>query len=157
MLVAGRYDEALAQLRETLEMNPRFAPAHNRLGWAYLGAGRHEEAIREFQKAIDLSGTDDPDLLLDLGFGCAIAGQRAEATRILARLKRQHERGLIPSGAIAVLYGALGERDKAFAWLEKAYEEHDPELTYITVGPRFEPLRHDARFPQLVHRIGLPQ
>ena len=157
LLVAGRYDEALAQLRETLEMNPRFAPAHNRLGWAYLGAGRHEEAIREFQKAIDLSGTDDPDLLLDLGFGCAIAGQRAEATRILARLKRQHERGLIPSGAIAVLYGALGERDKAFAWLEKAYEEHDPELTYITVGPRFEPLRHDARFQQLVHRIGLPQ
>jgi len=157
LLVAGRYDEALAQLRETLEMNPRFAPAHNRLGWAYLAEGRHEEAIREFQMAIDLSGTDDPDLLLDLGFGYAIADRRAEATRILARLKGQHERGLIPSGAIAILYGALGERDNAFAWLEKAYEERDPELTYIKVGPRFEPLRHDARFQKLVRRIGLPQ
>ena len=157
LLLAGRNDEALAQLRETLEMNPNFAPAHNRLGWAYLAAGKREEAIREFQKAIELSGSDDPDLLLDLGFAYAVVGKKYEATRILARLKRQHEDGLIPSGAIAVLYGALGDRNQAFAWLDKAYEEHDPELTYIKVGPRFEPLRQDARFQQLVKRIGLPE
>ena len=157
LLLDGRYDEAMAQLRETLQMDPHFAPAHNRLGWAYLATGQHEEAIREFQKAIELSGSDDPDLLLDLGFAYAVVGKRYEATRILARLKRQHEDGLIPSGAIAVLYGALGDRNQAFAWLDKAYEEHDPELTYIKVGPRFEPLRQDARFQQLLKRIGLPE
>jgi hypothetical protein len=72
-------------------------------------------------------------------------------------LKKQHERGLVPSGSIAILYGALGELDVAFAWLEKAYAERDPELTYIKIpGRRFEPLRHDPRFPAFVHRIGLP-
>jgi tetratricopeptide (TPR) repeat protein len=157
LLVAGRYDEALAQLRETLEMDPHFAPAHNRLGWAHLQMGQHDEAIQEFQKAMELSGTDDPDLLLDLGFAYAVVGRQDEAKKTLAKLKRQHERGLVPSGAIAVLYGALGERNQAFAWLDKAYEEHDPELTYIKVGPRFEPLRHDARFQQLVRRLGLPE
>ena len=155
LLVAGRYDEALAQLRETLEMDPHFAPAHNRLGWAHLQMGQHDEAIQEFRKAIELSGTDDPDLLLDLGFACAVVGKKDEARRILASLKRQHERGLVPSGAIAVLYGALGDRNKAFAWLEKAYDEHDPELTYIKVGPRFDPLRQDPRFQEVLHRIGL--
>src|SRR5207302_3940087 len=158
LLVAGRVDEALEQLRETLEMNSHFAPAHQTLGWAYLNMGKREEAIHEFQQALQLSGTDDTDWVLDLGFAYAAAGKRDEARRILDKLKKQHARGLVPSGSIAILYGALGELDQAFAWLEKAYEERDPELTYLKVpGRRFEPLRHDARFQQLVHRIGFPE
>ncbi len=156
LLLAGRYDEALAQLRDTLDMDPHFAPAHNRLGWAYLGKGQHEEAIREFRNAVELSGSGDPDFLLDLGFAYAVLGNRREATKILATLKLQHQHGLVPSGSLGVLYGALGERNQAFGWLDKAYAEHDPELTYIKVGPRYAPLRNDARFKELVHRIGLP-
>jgi len=157
LLVASRYDEALAQVQKTLELNPNFAPAHQTLGWAYLHGGKREEAILEFRKALQLSGTDDADLVLDLGFAYATAGNGPEARRILAKLKKLHERGLVPSGSIAILYGALGELNEAFAWLEKAYEERDPQLTYLTVpGRRFDPLRHDPRFQQLVHRIGLP-
>jgi TolB-like protein/DNA-binding winged helix-turn-helix (wHTH) protein/Flp pilus assembly protein TadD len=157
LLVAGRYDEALEQVQKTLELNPHFAPAHQTLGWAYLRSGKREEAIREFRKALELSGTDDSDLLLDLGFAYATAGNPQEARRILAKLKKLHERGLVPSGSIAILYGALGELNEAFTWLEKAYEERDPQLTYLKVpGRRFEPMRHDPRFQQLVHRIGLP-
>ncbi|MCU1271739.1 MAG: hypothetical protein JWN74_3033 [Acidobacteriaceae bacterium] len=157
LLVAGRVDEALQQLRETLEMNPHFAPAHQTLGWAYLNKGKHEEAIQEFQQALQLSGTDDKDIMLDLGFAYAAAGNREQARKILANLKELHQRGLVPSGSIAILYGALGELNQAFAWLDKAYDERDPELTYLKVpGRRFEPLRHDARYQQLVHRIGFP-
>jgi serine/threonine-protein kinase len=156
LLVAGRVDEALEQLQKTLEMNPHFAPAHQTLGWAYLNKGKHEEAIQEFQKAVELSGTDDSDLMVDLGFAYAAAGKREEARKILARLMKQHERGLVPPGSIAILYGALGELDEAFAWLEKAYEERDPELTYIKVPTRrFEPLRHDPRFRKMLLRMGL--
>jgi TolB-like protein/DNA-binding winged helix-turn-helix (wHTH) protein/Flp pilus assembly protein TadD len=158
LLVAGRVDEALKQLRETLEMNPHFAPAHQTLGWAYLNKGKHKEAIQEFQQALQLSGTDDKDIMLDLGFAYAAAGNREEARQILAKLKKLHEQGLVPSGSIGILYGALGDLNEAFAWLEKAYDERDPELTYLKVpGRRFEPLRHDARFQQLVHRVGLPE
>ncbi|MCU1296820.1 MAG: Adenylate cyclase [Acidobacteriaceae bacterium] len=157
LLVAGRVDEALKQLQETLEMDPHFAPGHQTLGWAYLNKGKHEEAIQEFQEALQLSGTDDTDLMLDLGFAYAAVGNREEARRILAKLKNLHDRGLVPSGSIGILYGALGELNEAFAWLEKAYEERDPELTYLKVpGRRFEPLRHDPRFQDLVHRVGLP-
>jgi TolB-like protein/DNA-binding winged helix-turn-helix (wHTH) protein/Flp pilus assembly protein TadD len=157
LLVAGRYDQALSQLRETLEMDSHFAPTHQTLGWAYLNRGRDQEAIQEFQQALQLSGNDDKDFLVDLGFAYAATGNRAEAQKILARLTKLHQQGLVPSGSIAILYGSLGELDKAFTWMDKAYKERDPELTYIKVpGRRFEPLRHDPRFQDLVRRMGLP-
>ncbi len=158
LLVAGRYDEALAQLRETLEMNPNFAPAHQTLGWAYLNTGKTREAIREFQQALQLSRSEDMDFMLDLGFAYAATGNREQARKILVRLKRQHDQGLVPSGSVAILYGALGDLNSAFAWLDRAYEEHDPELTYLKVpNRRFAPLRNDARYQELVQRIGLPE
>ena len=157
LLVAGRTAEALEQVQKTLEIDPYFAPAHQTRGWAYLNTGKHQEALLEFRKALQLSGTHDTDIELDLGFAYAATGNRQEAGRILAKLKALHARGLVPSGSIAILYGALGELDEAFAWLEKAYQEHDPELTYLKVpGRRFAPLSHDPRFQQLVHRVGLP-
>jgi TolB-like protein/Flp pilus assembly protein TadD len=157
LLVASRYDEAVAQVQKTLELNPNFAPAHQTLGWAYLHRGNREEAIREFREAVEFSGAHDPDLVLDLGFAYATAGNGKEARSILGKLKKLRERGLVPSSSIAILYGALGELNEAFAWLEKAYAERDPQLTYLKVpGRRFDPLRHDPRFQQLVHRIGLP-
>ncbi len=158
LLVAGRIDEALEQLQKVLQMNPNFAPAHQTLGWAYLNRGKHEEAIHEFQKAVQLSGANDTDFTVDLGFGYAVAGKKDEAKRILSRLKREHEQGLVPSGSIAILYGALGQLNEAFAWLEKAYKERDPELTYLRIpNRRFAPLRSDPRYADLLRRMGLPQ
>lgn len=157
LLVAGRVDEALEQLKKTMEMDPRFAPAHQTLGWAYLNMGKHEEAIQEFEQALQLSGPDDTDRVVDLGFAYAAAGRREKARKILAKLMKLHQQGLVPSGSIAILYGALGEMDEAFVWLEKAYEERDPELTYIKVPVRrFGPLRHDPRYQDMLRRMGLP-
>jgi TolB-like protein/DNA-binding winged helix-turn-helix (wHTH) protein len=156
-LVAGRIHEALEQLQKTLDMDPHFAPAHQTLGWAYLNMGKHEEAIQEFEQAIQLSGTNDMDQMVDLGFAYAASGKREKARRILAQLKKLHEQGLVPSGSIGILYGALGDKDEAFAWLDKAYAERDPELTYIKVrNRRFEPLRSDPRFQDLLRRMDLP-
>lgn len=157
LLVAGRVADALKQLQKTLEIDPYFAPAYQTMGWAYLKMGKQREAIQEFQKAVQLSGSDDKDLMLDLGFAYAASGNRQEAQKILSNLKMLHQQGLAPSASIGILYGALGGLDEAFAWMEKAYNERDPELTYINVpGRRFEPLRHDPRFQNLVRRIGLP-
>jgi TolB-like protein/Flp pilus assembly protein TadD len=158
LLVAGRIDEALKQVQQTLDLDPHFAPAHQTLGWAYLNQQKPSEAIQEFRRALQLSGTDDTDLLLDLGFAYAKAGHGLEARNILAKLKNGHEQGLVPAGSIGILYGALGEPDLAFDWLNKAYEERDPELTYAKVpSRRFEPLRRDPRFQQLIKRLGLPE
>jgi tetratricopeptide (TPR) repeat protein len=156
LLAGGRYDDALRQVQETLELDTHFAPAHQTLGWVYLHMEKQEEAIREFQNALKLSGTEDMDLQLDLGFAFAVSGKQDEARRILIELEKLHEQGFVPSGSVAVLHGALGESNEAFAWLEKAYEERDPQLTYIKAGRRFEPLRKDPRFEQFVRRVGLP-
>ena len=155
LLTAGRVDEALRQLQKTLGMNPKFAPAHQTLGWILLNKGKHQEAIREFQQAVQLAGPDDMDLTLDLGYAYATVGNQNEARRILAKMKKLHERGLVPSAPVGILYGALGDLNDAFAWLDKAYKERDPELTYLKVGRRFEPLRNDPRFQKLLLRMGL--
>jgi Flp pilus assembly protein TadD len=68
----------MEQIHKTLEMDPNFAPAHNRLGWAYLRNGTREQAIAEFQKATALSASD-PDFLIDLGYAYAVAGKKGEA------------------------------------------------------------------------------
>ncbi len=121
LLLAGRDKEAIEQIQKTLEMDPNFAPAHNRLGWAYLGKGMNEEAIAEFQKEMALSGSD-PEVSMDLGYAYAVVGKRDEAKRILAELKRKRERNFVSPAALGIVSGALGEKDEAFAWLEKAYE-----------------------------------
>jgi serine/threonine protein kinase/Tfp pilus assembly protein PilF len=155
LLLAGRGNEAIAQIQKTLEMDPNFAPAHTSLGYAYLSKGMNEEAIAEFQKGVALSG-GDPDESVDLGFAFAVGGKRDEAKKILTKLKRKRERTFVSPAALAILYGALGEKDEAFLWLEKAYELRDPQLTYLKVGPKFAPLRSDPRFQDLLRRMRLP-
>ena len=71
-------------------------------------------------------------------------------------MEKLHQQDVVPSSSVGVLYGALGESDEVFAWLEKAYHDRDPQLTYLKAGRRFEPLRDDPRFKQLLHRVGLP-
>ena len=156
LLAGGRYDEALAQVQRTLELDEHFAPAHQTMGWIYLHSEKQKESIREFQHALELSGAEDTDIQLDLGFACAVSGQQEEARRILVKLEQMHQQGIAPSASVAILYGALGESDQAFAWLEKAYQERDPQLTYLKAGRRFEPMRKDPRFGQFVRRVGLP-
>ena len=155
LLAAGRYDEALRQVQRTLELDDHFAPAHQTLGWVYLHGGKRDDAIREFQHALELAGAADTDIQLDLGFAYAVSGRPDEARRILANLRQLHQQGIVPAASLATLYGALGESNEAFVWLEKAYQERDPQLTYLKAGRRFEPLRGDPRFGQLVRRVGL--
>ena len=156
LLAAARYDEALAQVQRTLDLDEHFAPAHQTMGWIYLHSEKQKESIREFQHALELSGAEDTDIQLDLGFACAVSGQQEEARRILVKLEQMHQQGIAPSASVAILYGALGESGQAFAWLEKAYQERDPQLTYLKAGRRFEPMRKDPRFGQFVRRVGLP-
>jgi TolB-like protein/Tfp pilus assembly protein PilF len=157
LLAAGHNDEALQQVNKTLELDNHFAPAHQTLGWIYLHSGKQDDAIREFQHALELAGQADTDILLDLGFAYAVSSRQDEARKILAKLDQLHQQGIVPAASLAVLHGALGESNEAFIWLEKAYDERDPQLTYLKAGRRFEPLRRDPRFGQFVHRVGLPE
>ena len=152
---ARRYDEAIKQCERALELNPRFPRCHLWIGQAYVQMGKHEAAIAELKQAITLHG-DSANPLAALGHAYAVAGKRAEARKVIDELQELSKRKYVSPYFIAVIYTGLGQRDQAFTWLEKAYEERHPYMTLIGVEPLLDPLRSDPRFLNLVRRVGLP-
>jgi serine/threonine protein kinase/tetratricopeptide (TPR) repeat protein len=149
------FDEAIAQYQKALEMDQNSGYAHWALGNVYLHKGMLEQAIAEYQKSIPLSG-DSPDEPASLAYVYAISGKTQEARQILGDLQQRAKRSYVAPTMIASVYAALGEKDQAFAWLDKAYEERDFILIFLKVDPTFDRLRSDPRFPTLMQRIGLP-
>jgi eukaryotic-like serine/threonine-protein kinase len=151
-----RDDQAIAEFRKTLELDPNFWVAHWTLGRAYEQKAMFVEAIAEIQKAIDFSG-GSPLSLAALGHTYAVWGRRAEAERVLNELKESSKQGYISPYGIAAIHAGLGEKDQAFIWLEKAYEERSGWLIWLRAEPISDPLRSDPRFQDLLRRIGLTQ
>jgi TolB-like protein/DNA-binding winged helix-turn-helix (wHTH) protein/Flp pilus assembly protein TadD len=150
--LARRYDEAIAQLRDTVEMNPQFYGGHRCLGWALELKGATGEAIAEYHKAFELS--DDPMMLAMLAHAEASIGKQNQARQILGQLTEEAKARYVPAYAFAVIYLALGEKDHALDWLEQAARDHDGFYTnLIKVEPFLDPLRGDSRFETLVSRI----
>ena len=150
--VARQYDQAIDAFKKTTDMDQGFAPAHVWLGYAYAAKRMYPEAIAAFQEYIKLSG-DDPSVQVSLGKAYALAGQRVKAQAILKRLETTKE--YVSPEELANLYVTLGEREKAFASLEKGYAAHDLQLQYLGTDPDLDPLRSDPRFQDLMRRVGL--
>ena len=135
-------------------MDPNFAIAHYELGQAFEQKNMHNEAIEEFQKAIQLSG-DNEIFNANLAYTYAVSGQREEAMKIVKNLEDRQSRHSSTDANIALIYVGLGDRDQAMIWLDKAYQARfNPS---ILLRPAWDPLRSDARFQDLLRRIGLPQ
>jgi tetratricopeptide (TPR) repeat protein len=152
---AGRYDEAIGECRKTIEIHPDFGVAHWYLGRAFLQTGRLPEALAELQKAVALSG-GSPLMLGSLGVGQALSGDRVAAERTRAALQALRSDGYASALGLAEVSVALGDRERAFLWLDQAAEERSFHLVYVKVWPELDPLRSDPRFQALVRRLGLP-
>jgi TolB-like protein/Tfp pilus assembly protein PilF len=151
-----RFDDALEQYRRTLAIDPTFARVHIDVGLIHTLQGRFQEGITEIHKAMALM-EDSPSLLASLGYAYALAGDRAEAERILGDLEALSKRRAVSPYSIALVHVGLGAHDDAFAWLEKAFAQREDALVSLVVNPRLDPLRSDPRFADLRRRIGLPQ
>jgi tetratricopeptide (TPR) repeat protein len=150
--MARRYDEAIAQLRDAVEMHPEFYWAHRFLGMSLELKGATDEAIAEYRKAFELS--DDPMVLALLAHAEASVGKQNEARQILGQLTEEAKTRYIPAYAFAMIHLALGEKDQALDWLEKAARDHDGLYsTLFNVDPYLDPLRGDPRFEALVSAI----
>ena len=147
-----RYDEAIAELRNTLEMEPDFYWAHRQLGLALELKGSPAEAIVEFQRAAELN--DDPRVLAFVGHAMASTGKQTEAREMLAKLTEIAKTRYISGYSFAVIHLALGEKDQALGWLEKdAREQTGFEVNFIKVDPYLDALRGDPRFQDLVSKV----
>ena len=147
-----RFDEAIQQCRKTIELEPNFAHGHWCLGLAYLSKARHDDAIQEFQNARALAR--GRLILWSLGYAYAIAGRKSEAREVLRDLREQSRDGYVSPYFMAGIYAGLGEKDHAFEWLNRAYEER--EWMQLKLDPFLDSLRSYRCFHQLLSRMNLP-
>ncbi len=150
----GRYDQAIKQYQRALELDKDFMRTHLRLGLAYVQEGRYREALTEYNKALEIAG-DTPQIRAHIAHVMAVSGKKSEALAALASLQERAKRQYVPPYDIALIYVGLGEKDKAFAWLEKAYNDHSTEMIYFKVEPMLAPLRSDPRYQDLLRRMNL--
>jgi len=157
---ARRYDEAIAQFRKTIEIEPNFPSAHWMLGRAYEAKRQYSEAVEEFIKMIEVSGPGarslgNPNEMHD---AYANGGWNGYLRYLIAECcKPETTGGYKPAYPVAASFAELGEKDEAFAWLAKAYDERDYQLTLLRVSPEMDNLRSDPRFTDLLRRVGLAQ
>src|SRR5437667_2541078 len=153
LYLARRYDEAIDQYQKSLEVDPNFPIAHKGLAEVYAQIGKYDKAVSEIEKAIALSGRST-FILDDLGYIYARAGKRDDARKVLEDLDRLANDEYVPSYGRAVICAALGNKEDAMNWLEKAYEERN-FLVYLKVDPAFDSLRKEERFVALLDKMGL--
>jgi serine/threonine protein kinase/tetratricopeptide (TPR) repeat protein len=157
LVFSRQYDQAIAQLNSAIELDKNYWYAHYFLGRAYEQKGQLPEAIEEFQRALDLE-KDNAENWANLGHAYAMSGKVVEALKIIDHLKELSATSYIAPYNVAAIYAGLGNKDEAFAALDRAYNERSSMLAlYFTNDPRMDGLRSDPRFAALVRKIGLPQ
>lgn len=152
--LARRYDEAIEQYLKTIELDSGFGLAHRRLGQTYEQTQMYNEAVVEFQKAVNLSG-EDAELLSARGHFYALVGESEKAREVLELLEERGKNSYVPAYLMARVYLGFGDNDRVFEWLDKACDERYGYLAYLNVDPIFDSVRSDARFAELVRRVGL--
>ena len=154
-LYTRQYDRALDQLAKTLELDPNYALAHWYRGLAYEQKQMYPEALREMGKAKDLL-PGNLAVQSDIGHVYAVSGDKAAAERVIAGLKEESGGRYVNQYELALIYVGLGQNEKAFESLDRAFREHCDQLIYLQIDSRLDSIRSDSRFIDLVRRVGIP-
>lgn len=152
---AKKFDAAIKQFHRVLELDPNSFYVLAHLGQCYLMKSMYPEAITHFKKAAALTGRKDAASLCGLGYTYAISGKKEEALKILEEMKNLSSQRYIRPTYMAGIYIGLGDNDRAFKWLEKAYINRCDWLILLQIEHMFEPIRKDPRFAELVKKVGL--
>ena len=159
-LSARRYDLAIAQCRQALELHPEDSSLHNILGWAYFYQGKlttealYRKAVEEITKSLAIDGID-PAFSPDLAYINAVTGKKEEARKTLGRLLALAKQAPIDPAQIALIYLGLGQRQEALTLLEQAYRQHSSMMTWLKVDARFDNIRQEPGFQALMRAVGL--
>ena len=150
----GDYDGAVKKLQACLQTNPRFGPAHLWLGRTFQQQAKYDQAIQEYKSTLDIN-VDWPVGLAALGHVYGVSGDSENAQQVLNRLHELSTKKFVTSYGMALVYAGLGDKDEAFNWLNKAYDERSNWLVWLKTDPRFNSIRNDRQFDELVSRIGI--
>ncbi|MDA1277519.1 MAG: protein kinase, partial [Verrucomicrobia bacterium] len=155
-----QHGEAIRQARKSLEFDPNFIPGHVVLCLSYLQQSSYQQGIDEIKKMVT-AFPNSTDALSVLGYAYAVAKRDGDARKVLADLSAlaNENNRYVPPGSVAAIYAALGEKDQAFEWLEKAYQDRSilsvGPFAYLKLHPAYDPLRSDPRFADLLRRMNL--
>jgi TolB-like protein/Tfp pilus assembly protein PilF len=155
LYLARKFDRAIDQAHDTLEMDANFAIAYAVMGEAYLSNEMYREGLSALEKYSALSRSSAASLAL-LGYAHARSGERKESLQMIDKLKAASKQSFVPALFIALVYAGLQDKDQAFTWLEKAYEERFNRLAYLKLEALWDPIRSDSRFADLLRRVGIP-
>jgi len=153
---AGQPDEALARVEKALELDPNYWFAHQFAAHAYIEKGQFDKAEASARKGSELNEGNSRMISL-IGYALAKSGKQTEARAELAKLLKLSTERNISAFNIAMLYNGLGERDETLRWLVQGIEQRDPRMVFLKVDPKWNNLRGDARFQDLLRRLRLPQ
>jgi tetratricopeptide (TPR) repeat protein len=153
-LSARRYDLAIAQFEKGLDLHPRDSALQYQLGWAYVYSRAIDKGIEAIRDSIEVD-LGDPDLSPDVAYIDATRGRIREARQTLNRLLELARKHPVSPGMIALVYIAIGESEQAFIWLEKAYQQHSSIMIWLKTDPRFDKIRGEPKFQDLMRRVGL--
>lgn len=151
---ARQYDRTIEQCRKTIELDDNFPAPHSYLGRAYLQQSRPDEAIIEFQKALQFSGRS-PRFIEELAYAHGVAGNHQKARELLNELNALSERRYVSPYYLSLVHLGMGDTGKAFDHLVQAIKGRSAELVWLKVDPRLDPLRKYPRFTEMLHQIGL--
>jgi adenylate cyclase len=146
-------DRLLEQANKMLEMDPNSVIAHIWLGRAYMQKKLYDRALPELQRSVD---PENGDGFAQLGFSYGMAGRKTEALKIISELEALAKRRYSSPVRIACVYAGLGDKERAFEWLEKGYAGRSDHLTQMKTESMFDSLREDPRFIDLMRRVGFP-
>ena len=145
-----QYDRAIEELQKTFELDPNFFWAHFGLGEAYLQKGEHGKAIAALDRGNVPQFRDG-----HLGYAYAVSGEPEKARKLIEELQAGSQPEHLAPYHLAMIYFGLGEKDKAFEWLDKACEQRSPQLFWIKTLPQLDSVRSDARFQAILRRMNL--
>jgi len=151
---ARQYDAALENLRRGLAMNPTAEETHRLLGLVYLQQGSLDDAAAAFKEAL-VNSPNDTLALAGLGHVAVRRGRADEALRILGELDARARSRYVSPVAQAQLYVTLEQRDLAFEWMDKAYQDRRGWLAYLRIEPMLDGVRNDPRFQRMLERMRL--
>lgn len=157
-LFTRQTDRAIDQLRKTLEIEPNYVLAHEGLGNAYEQKGMQREAVAEWGQALILSGASKEASILERAYAASgfEAAIRALAKQQLEKLNERMKRGeYVSAGEYVTVYTRLGDKEQAFAWLDKAVQERNGFVFEVRADPIYDKLRADPRFQSLLRKLGL--
>ena len=151
------YPAAIEQFQKTLELDPNIAATYYYLGAAYDLTGRRDEAMATYQKVPATMGIEWGGAMSGLIRIYVSLDRPDEARKILSQLESAQKDHYVSAPVIALGYASLGNKERAFTWLDQAYKDRAFQLQQLKVDPRWDPLRSDPRFPELLKKIGFPE